>query len=474
MCSVTPHQPFRQRWLAVWLASGLTLALVLSACGTPADTDSSPSPDVPSASPSPNLEAARADLDRALAQLEAIHPEPFHAIDREEFVGELDALKDSLDGLTADQAMVGLMRVWARLSEERDGHQFAFLAEGRDEPVLPIRVYEFDEGVFITAAMGQYADLAGAQLVSVNGHPIADVLAALEPLVPRDGPSTVPAFRPIYLLKVAVLRGLGLVGDGEVELGIDDGIGARMVSMAPVPVAEFEEWAGWLAYTGLPPRAGLRATEQREETIWVEHLPEGAIYIRYPAVFDIPQATIDQIDELTAAHPDERVILDLRQNPGGDNHNYANLLSHLMAPEIDRSGRFYVLTDRVTFSAAANFCDRYRATDACHLCGGGAGRRPELLGRRHLGAPGRLRRADAGGHQRSLLGEVDAGGPATHHRAGPGDPDPCRRLLRRSRPGARGGVDDGGELAAQAEVAIGGSVGSPAAAAAPAGSSTTD
>ena len=355
MCSVTPHQPFRQRWLAVWLASGLTLALVLSACGTPADTDSSPSPDVPSASPSPNLEAARADLDRALAQLEAIHPEPFHAIDREEFVGELDALKDSLDGLTADQAMVGLMRVWARLSEERDGHQFAFLAEGHDEPVLPIRVYEFDEGVFITAAMGQYADLAGAQLVSVNGHPIADVLAALEPLVPRDGPSTVPAFRPIYLLKVAVLRGLGLVGDGEVEVGIDDGIGARTVSMAPVPVAEFEEWAGWLAYTGLPPRAGLRATEQREETIWVEHLPEGAIYIRYPAVFDIPQATIDQIDELTAAHPDERVILDLRQNPGGDNHNYANLLSHLMAPEIDRSGRFYVLTDRVTFSAAANF-----------------------------------------------------------------------------------------------------------------------
>ena len=75
-----------------------------------------------------------------------------------------------------------------------------------------MRVYEFEEGVFITAAMDDHADLAGAQLVSMNGHPIADVLAALEPLVPRDGPATVPAFRPIYLLKVAVLRGLGLVG----------------------------------------------------------------------------------------------------------------------------------------------------------------------------------------------------------------------------------------------------------------------
>ena len=88
-------------------------------------------------------------------------------------MAELEALKQSLDGLTADQAMVGLMRLWARLSVERDGHQFAFLAEGRDGPVLPLRVYEFEEGVFITAAMDDHADLAGARLVSVGGHPIA-------------------------------------------------------------------------------------------------------------------------------------------------------------------------------------------------------------------------------------------------------------------------------------------------------------
>lgn len=353
MCSVTSPQRFRLRWLAV----GLTVAVAMSACGGPTGTDSGPGSDAPSASPAVNLAAARADLDHALAQLESIHPDPFHAVDRTTFVDELDALKQSLNGMTADQAMVGLMRLWARLSVERDGHQFAFLAEGADEQVLPIRVYEFEEGVFITAAMDDYEGVAGSQLVSIDGHPIADVLAALEPLVPRDGPSTVPAFRPIYLLKVAVLRGLGLVGDGDgdVELEIDDGNETRTVSVMAVPVAEFEEWAGWLAYTGLPPRDGLRATEQRVETIWVEHLPEGAIYLRYPAVFDIPQDTIDEFDAMADAHPEERIILDLRQNPGGDNHNYANLLSHLTSPEIDRPGRLFVLTDRVTFSAAANF-----------------------------------------------------------------------------------------------------------------------
>ena len=110
------------------------------------------------------------------------------------------------------------------------------------------------------------------------------------------------AFRPIYLLK-AYPCGAGLVGGGDVELEVDVGGETRTANLAPVPVAEFEEWAGWLAYTGLPPRDGLRGTEQREETIWVEHLPEGAIYVRYPAVFDIPQQAIDELDAMAAAHP---------------------------------------------------------------------------------------------------------------------------------------------------------------------------
>src|SRR5688500_57169 len=197
------------------------------------------------------VEAARAELDRALARLSSVHPEPFHAEDDDSFRSELEALKEDLATMTPDQAMVGLMRLWARLSTERDGHQFAFLAEGTDEPVLPLRVYEFTDGVFITAAMEPHDDLVGARVTAIGGHPIDEVLAELEPLVPRDGPATVPAFRPIYLLKVAVLRGLGLVGPGDVSLEVTDGAATRRVSVAPVPVADFEAWAGWLAYTGL-------------------------------------------------------------------------------------------------------------------------------------------------------------------------------------------------------------------------------
>ncbi|HET6744886.1 MAG TPA: hypothetical protein VFH90_03455 [Candidatus Limnocylindria bacterium] len=328
------------------------LAVVcLAGCGTVGSPSATGSPSTDAAA----VGAARAELDRALERLSGVHPEPFHAVARATFEAELEALKDDLATMTRDEAMVGLMRLWARLSTERDGHQFAFLAEGVDEPTLPLRVYEFAEGVFITAAMEPHADLVGARITAVGGHPIDEVLDALEPLVPRDGPATVPAFRPIYLLKVAVLRGLGLVGPGDVSLHVADETGTRQVAVATVPVAEFEAWAGWLAYTGLPIRDGLRATEQRDNEFWVERLPTGGIYVRYTAVRDVSQQQVEEMEALAAAHPDEPIILDLRHNPGGDNHNYPPILSALDDPDIDREGRLFVLTDRVTFSAASQF-----------------------------------------------------------------------------------------------------------------------
>jgi hypothetical protein len=350
------------------LGSRLVAALslvCLAGCGTVSKPSALASPSAAADA----VNAARAELDRAFERLSSIHPEPFHAVAQATFQAELEALKADLPTMTPDQAMVGLMRLWARLSTERDGHQFAFLAEGVDEPILPLRVYEFSDGVYITAAMEPHEDLVGARITAVGDHPIDQVLAALEPLVPRDGPATVPAFRPIYLLKVAVLRGLGLVGEGDVSLEVADGAETRRVSVATVPVAEFEAWAGWLAYTGLPIHDGLRATEQREDAFWVERLPSGGIYVRYSAVRDVSQEQVEEMEALASAHPNEPVILDLRQNPGGDNHNYPPILRALADPAIDRDGRLFVLTDRVTFSAAANFATEIEQSTSATFVG---------------------------------------------------------------------------------------------------------
>lgn len=349
------------------VAALLVVVAGLAGCGSQASptAPSAASEPPPSAGPTA-IDAARAELDHALERLEQIHPEPFHAVDRAAFVAALDDLKARLPELGPEEAAVGLMRAWAMLSTERDGHQFALPLEFDDEPILPIKVYEFAEGVFITDAMAPHEDLVGARLVAVGGTPTDDVLEMLAPLIPRDGPATVPSFRPMYLLRAIVLRGLGLVDDGAVPLTISLDGEERTVELEPVPSSEHQAWAGWLALHGLAPRDGLRHSQQGDPHFAVEPMQDGrAIYVRFAQVQPVMAGAVDELRRLAADPAVERVVVDLRQNTGGDNTTYGNLLSALTQLATDRPGSLVVLIDRVTFSAAANFATRLeQQTDA--------------------------------------------------------------------------------------------------------------
>jgi hypothetical protein len=362
-------RPASTRRSAIPVTATLVLLVGLAGCGgvsSPAATPSAAASDsTPGASPTA-IDAARAELDRALEALERIHPEPFHAVDRATFVAALDDLKERLPDLAPEEAAVELMRAWALLSTERDGHQFALPLDFDAEPILPIKVYEFAEGVFVTAAMAPHEDLVGARLVAVGETPIDDVLERLEPLVPRDGPATVHSFRPMYLLRPIVLRGLGLVDAGPIPLTLMLDGEERTVAVEPVASSEHQAWAGWLALHGLAPRDGLRHSQQNEPHFAVEPMDGGrAIYVRFAQVRPVLSGAVEELRRLAADPAVERLVVDLRQNTGGDNTTYGNLLSALTRLATERPGSLVVLTDRVTFSAAANFATRLeQQTDA--------------------------------------------------------------------------------------------------------------
>jgi hypothetical protein len=304
------------------------------------------------------LARARADLERLLAELERIHPEPFHGVDRADWVAAKDDLAGRLPALTPEEAVVELQRLVALLSREgRDGHQFAFPVDDAEGPILPIRIHEFEEGVFITAARDDDT-LVGARIDAIEGRAIADVLGAVEPLVPRDGPSTVPLFRPVLLLRTSVLRGLGIAGEGAVtaRVTMPDG-STREVDLAPMSFADYRAWATDFGMFRLPPHAGLLYLDNLDEPAfrWRYLDDSDSIYVRYTQVRPVEHAELQALRERASADDVDRVIVDLRQNPGGHNHNFPAILSVLEDPAIDRPGRLLVLTDRVTFSAASNF-----------------------------------------------------------------------------------------------------------------------
>ena len=373
-----------------WFGAGLLAILVACQAGP----TTSPSPEAsrsgtppgsavlptstaaPTASPAPD---PAADLERLVTVLEAAHPDPWHGIGREEFGAAVDDYLDRLPGLSAEEATVELMRVVALLSRAgRDGHQFAFPTERHDGPMLPLRVYEFSEGLFVTDALPPHRELVGARLTAINGHPIEEVLGAIEPLVPRDGPATVPAHRPILFLRTTVLRGLGFAGPGAVELQVVDGAGAeRRVSVEPVAADEHRDWAGRFGTYRLPnvPEPAYLA---RDETLATEVLDDGAtVVLRYRFV---ASGDTDEARRLLAGDGVERLIVDLRQNPGGDNGTYGRLLRLVQGWAAEHPGATFVLTDRVTFSAAANLATELEGSTDAVFVGEAMGGSPNLYG----------------------------------------------------------------------------------------------
>jgi hypothetical protein len=321
---------------------------------------------------------AQVDLDNLLANLELIHPDPWHGVTRSTFVAALNELRAQIDSLSPTQQEVAAMRLVAMISANgRDGHMFAVPTAGNDGPILPLRIYEFAGGVYITAAMPGHEELAGSRIIAIGGHPIDEILGAVEPLVPRDGPATVPAFRPIFVLRTDVLRGLGLVGDGPVPVTVVSPGGGteQTVDLDGVTLDDYTAWAGPAGMVALPARSDTLYLSNLDSIFWTRYLAGSrTLYARYTQVRTPDGDSLAAFADRAAGSDVDRVVLDLRQNRGGDNHTYAQLLTDIEQVGASHAS-LYVLIDRLTFSAAANLATQIEqhtdATFAGEQMGGG-------------------------------------------------------------------------------------------------------
>ena len=115
--------------------------------------------------------------------------------------------------MTDDQALVELLRLTVMPGlGGREGHTGIFPGAGTHE--FPILLWQFSDGLVITAARAPYEDLVGSRIETIAGRPVADVLALVEPLTPRDNPSNLLAYAPLYLRMSEVLSRAGRPGPG--------------------------------------------------------------------------------------------------------------------------------------------------------------------------------------------------------------------------------------------------------------------
>ena len=366
-------------------------------------TPSDPPLPAPTASPAPTATAAaptsspvvddprtlgwQTDLHTLISAREAVHPNPWFGIPRDEYVAAVESVVAQVPDLDDDQLLVEIARLAAMPTwMGRDGHGgiFPWVETGLDLHAYPLRLYWFSDGLFVVDALPPYEHLVGSRVDEIAGHAIADVQAAVEPLLPRDNDQNLISLSPRLLVMPEILRGLGLVEDAtaatDFVLTTDDESSA--VPIDPVTLEDFRAWHTGFHALGPPIRPnGPLWLQNVERSAWWEVIPgTSTAYVGYNLVDGQSYIVASQLSSAMDAGEFDRLVVDLRHNPGGDNTTYGAFLSLVQRAAEELPGGVAMAIGRVTFSAAGNFSSEIERTTDAVFVGEDLGASPNLYG----------------------------------------------------------------------------------------------
>ena len=339
----------------------------------------------------------RADLEFARDEIPRRHVEPWRTLDQAAYEAAFAALMTDVDRLDEHEVVVRLAEIVAALG---DGHSRLTLpmdpsagfftghtgtAQPRITPFrhLPLRIARTVDGYIVTETDAPLARLLGWRVTGIDGHDIAAVESTLSPVVSRDNIHQLHDLLPWFMVVPEILQARGIAPSIEHTLWrFEDESGrSHAVSLTPVARGRAVDWRR------LPAAAwpGILAPEGAPNLWFGDIEAPRAVYVRIAEIADSSQRSFAGFADDLQAHlgrtDRQRVILDLRGNPGGDNSlNGALVRALLRTPWVSEPGALLVLIDAGTFSAAMNLVEDLEQWLPAVFVGAGTGARPNSPG----------------------------------------------------------------------------------------------
>src|SRR5262249_7393192 len=321
----------------------------------------------------------REDVDTLVVRVTRVHPRPWAHVTRDAWMREAAALRAAASTRSDGEMLAGFMHLPATL---QDGHTFVADLGPAGGAWYPLRFYRFSDGLWITAADSTHASLAGARVIRLDATPAAEAVTRIESLT--SGDNLFGRREGAALLANAVLlRALGIASpDSSLSLETDRGkatLRPTVNGKGDVSWAQYGEMSGPPGFVLKTAFGGRTAAALRDpaanrdlplhlrgrRAYWWTALPaDSTVYFAFNNVVaqssfsprslrDELRAALAHVDSLPTATT--RFVLDMRYNSGGDGTLTPMIVNEFVKRDasIGRPGRFFVITGRKTFSAAA-------------------------------------------------------------------------------------------------------------------------
>lgn len=283
-----------------------------------------------------------ADLTQLANELPKTHPNPFRKTTQQAFLADVDQLRARAPELQPHEVIVDMARIVATIA---DGHTRLSLpiddAYGLFHPhvkntlpkeqalwfhAIPMRFTIKDDALFTTD---------GRRVVRIGNMTAEEAMKAVAPVAPADNDWQRKDFVAAYLAIPEVLHARRVIASLD-AVPVTFADGASVVEKpAPPP----------------PPRA--------PKTPWsFEYLEsEKAVWLDYHEVLNSKDERLSSFAErmfrFIDEHPVEKLVIDMRDNYGGNNALNRPLLHGIIrSKKLQAPGSLFVLVGRRTFSAA--------------------------------------------------------------------------------------------------------------------------
>ena len=311
----------------------------------------------------------REDLEYFAREMPKRHANAFHFISRERFEAEVAKLNGELEHLSGDEVY---FRMDAIANLIGDGH--TYINFPADTATFPLILNRTDDEYRVASVAPGLESALGARVARIEGVPVERAAEIVSALTPQDETPVLRQVRTTSFLRLGmVLHGARIIPDrntAHYTLTGDNGkeFTVEVHSMTP---GATEKWVS--ASKELP-----LFRQRPDQTFWYIYLPDQrSVYCSFRGYGSLGSNAEGLLKLLDQQHPD-KLIIDMRQNGGGD---YTQGLKHLIhpirdLPSINAKGHLFVIIGPNTFSAAMANAAQFRAETAAILVGLPIGEKP--------------------------------------------------------------------------------------------------
>lgn len=338
-----------------------------------------------------------ADLGNLAREMPLRHRNLFHDLDSASYRRQIAELRQRIPTASTDEILVGFFRLGSSIHDAHSGISTASPALAFES--LPIVVYLYDDGLYIQGTDSAHASLLGARITRVGRLSADSAVRVAATVTDASNPMTVAAFVHFRLVHPALLHALGVTDRSDrTTLVVEQNGRERTVELPSmgrdasglVRPGASNYWPG--------PQPGLGWLDARPTAstpLWLQH-PDSMYWSTYLPASHTLYAQCNQIGnglrkpfstffERLLQRADstdvDRLVLDLRQNGGGNNMLLEPAVDAFIRSRIARErGRLFVIIGRLTQSAAQNFVNRLELQTQAIFVGEPTGERPNMYG----------------------------------------------------------------------------------------------